>query len=172
SCIRILEGTFPMSFGIKRTREIVTIFIAAASLAVWTGVARAEDALRWRFKQGEKLNYLMTQDMDMQMTVPAGPGGQGGQVSTTVHQVMDMTWEVQGVDDNTGDAVIQQKFDHIQMKMTPSVGPGIDYDSKSDKPPEGLAAMIAPLYDAMTAGEFELTMSARGQVKDVKIPQQ
>jgi hypothetical protein len=160
-----------MRFGPTTFRRVLPILAGAMLLAAWTGAASAEETLRWRFKQGEKLNYVMTQDMNMKMTLPAGAGGQGGDVTTAVHQVMDMTWDVQGVNE-AGDAVIQQKFDHVQMKMTPSVGPGIDYDSKSDKPAEGLAAMIAPLYDAMTAGEFEMTMSARGEVKDVKIPQQ
>ena len=30
--------------------------------------------------------------------------------------------------------------------------------------------MIAPMYKAMTEGEFEITMTSRGEVKDVKIP--
>ena len=38
--------------------------------------------------------------------------------------------------------------------------------------PTGLAAMIAPMYKAMTKGEFEITMTARGEVKDVKIPEE
>jgi hypothetical protein len=32
--------------------------------------------------------------------------------------------------------------------------------------------MIAPMYKAMTEGEFEITMTSRGEVKDVKIPEQ
>src|SRR4029079_19001199 len=35
-----------------------------------------------------------------------------------------------------------------------------------------LGAMIAPMYKAMTEGEFEITMTSRGEVKDVKIPEQ
>ena len=30
--------------------------------------------------------------------------------------------------------------------------------------------MVAPIYDALTKGEFEITMSARGEIKDVKVP--
>jgi hypothetical protein len=32
--------------------------------------------------------------------------------------------------------------------------------------------MIAPMYKAMTEGEFEITMTSRGEVKNVKIPDQ
>jgi len=88
-----------------------------------------------------------------------------------MRQEMNMTWNVQGVDEKTGEAVIQQKFDRIKMKMTTPLG-GFEYDSKSDAAPTGLGAMIAPMYKAMTEGEFEIVMSPRGEVKDVKIPDQ
>jgi len=55
--------------------------------------------------------------------------------------------------------------------MTTPVG-GFEYDSKSEEAPTGLGAMIAPMYKAMTEGEFEITMTSRGEVKDVKIPEQ
>ena len=82
-----------------------------------------------------------------------------------------MTWDVQGVDEKTGEAVIKQKFDRVKMKMTTPVG-GFEYDSKSEAAPTGLGAMIAPMYKAMTKGEFEITMTSRGEVKDVKIPEE
>jgi uncharacterized protein DUF6263 len=92
-------------------------------------------------------------------------------MNTTMTQEMDMTWDVQGVDEKTGEAVIRQKFDQVKMKMTTPVG-GFEYDSKSTEAPTGLGAMIAPMYKAMTEGEFEITMTSRGEVKDVKVPEQ
>jgi hypothetical protein len=92
-------------------------------------------------------------------------------MKTTMRQEMNMTWDVQGVDEKSGEAVIRQKFDQIKMKMNTPVG-GFEYDSKSEEAPSGLGAMIAPMYKAMTEGEFEITMTARGEVKDVKIPEQ
>ena len=95
--------------------------------------------------------------------------GPSSQMTTNVHQVMDMTWDVQGVNEQ-GDAVIVQKFDRVQMKMT---GPmAVDYDTAKDEPPTGMAAAFAPLYKAMTKGDFEVTMTARGEIKDVKVPQE
>jgi hypothetical protein len=132
--------------------------VAAAS-------ARAEEPLRWKFKVGEKLDYKMVQDMSMSASGPQLP-----QMNTTMRQEMSMTWDVQGVDEKSGEAVIRQKFDQIKMKMTTPVG-GFQYDSKSEEAPSGLGAMIAPMYKAMTEGEFEITMTSRGEVKDVKIPE-
>ena len=92
-------------------------------------------------------------------------------MNTTMRQEMNMTWDVQGVDEKTRRSRHRQKFDRVKMKMTTPVG-GFEYDSKSETAPTGLGAMIAPMYKAMTQGEFEITMTARGEVKDVKIPEE
>jgi hypothetical protein len=136
-------------------------FAVFASLVIADPSAtRADEPLRWKFEVGEKLNYNMVQDMDMAM---------GDQVLAKMHQEMDMIWDVQGVDKATGEAVINQKFDRLRMQVTSPQG-NLDFDSKSDKPTSGLAALIAPLYKAITQSEFELTMTSRGEIKDAKIP--
>jgi hypothetical protein len=123
--------------------------------------------LRWKFKVGEKLDYNMVQEMQMTASSTAPPQ----ETKTSMRQEMNMTWDVQGVDDKSGEAVIRQKFDRVKMTMQTPFG-GFDYDSKSEEAPTGLGAMIAPMYKAMTEGEFEITMTSRGEVKDVKIPEQ
>lgn len=154
-----------MSFS-WQTLRLFAVFGVALSCLVASRVGAAEDPLRWKFEVGEKLDYSMVQEMSM--SAAAGPAGQ---MNTTMRQDMDMTWDVQGVDKNTGEAVIKQKFERVKMKMTSPVF-NIDYDSKSDAAPVGLAAQIAPMYKAMTNAEFEITMTARGEVKDVKIPEE
>ena len=100
----------------------------------------------------------------------ASGGARPQEMKTSMRQEMNMTWDVQGVDEKSGEAVIRQKFDRVKMKMSTPVG-GFEYDSKSEEAPTGLGAMIAPMYKAMTEGEFEITMTSRGEVKDVKIPE-
>jgi len=150
---------------LRKSGTVLVAFVALAGIFI-ASAARAEDPLRWKFKQGEKLNYKMVQDMKM-----SAAGGPIPQMNTTMKQEMDMTWDVQGVDEKTGEAVIRQKFDQVKMKMTTPVG-GFEYDSKSQEAPTGLGAMIAPMYKAMTEGDFEITMTSRGEVKDVKVPEQ
>ena len=125
----------------------------------------AQEPLRWKFEKGEKLNYNMVQDMTMAME-----GGPVGQLETKMRQEMDMTWNVDDVNAE-GEAVIRQTFDRVQMKMTTPAGE-FTYDSDSVEAPAGLAAMIAPMYKAMTEAEFIITMTDRGEVKDVKIPEE
>jgi hypothetical protein len=90
-------------------------------------------------------------------------------MNTMIDQILEMTWDVRGVDEATGEAVIGLKFDRVKMKMTMPLGT-FEYDSKSEAAPTGLGAAIAPMYKALMEGEFEITVTARGEVKDVKIP--
>ena len=100
----------------------------------------------------------------------ASPEVRLGDQNMTVNQEMEMIWDVVDVNPQ-GDAVVHQKFDRVRTKMNmPQIG-AIEYDSASEQPPVGLAAMLAPVYKAMTDAEFELTMTSRGEIKDVKIPQ-
>jgi hypothetical protein len=140
--------------------------LAVVWLACAPAPATAQEPLRWKFEQGEKLNYEMIQDM----TVSMQGGPMGGQLETKMIQHMDMTWDIQEVND-AGDATIRQKFNRVKMEMKSPFG-GFEYDSASEEAPAGLAATIAPMYKAMTEGEFVITMSDRGEVKDVKIPEE
>ena len=273
-----------MRFSLKHGGQILTAIVAGAGIAAATS-AGAEEALRWKFKVGEKLNYHMVQEMWLtavagqpkesdfswdQFNKDCGPEAQKtnseqsaqtfrekykdknvswfGQVDSVsekpsggyevvirmdplepaspaskirlnvpmrlkgkatalkkdntalftgplvklgsgsasheveaatlavaesmnflTRQEIELTWDVQGVDEKSGEAVIRLKFDRVRMKMTPPIS-GFEYDSKAEVAPGGLGAMIAPMYKAITDGEFEITMTARGEVKDVKIP--
>ena len=56
--------------------------------------------------------------------------------------------------------------------MTGPRGEKIEYQSGGDEVTASLAAMVAPIYDALTKGEFEFTMTARGEIKDVKVAEE
>jgi hypothetical protein len=154
-----------MRMQLKYTGALLIALVALGGVVASS--VQAEEPLRWKFKVGEKLDYNMVQEMQMSASGAALPQ----EMKTSMRQEMNMTWDVQGVDDKSGEAVIRQKFDRVKMKMSTPVG-GFEYDSKSEEAPTGLGAMIAPMYKAMTEGEFEITMTSRGEVKDVKIPEQ
>lgn len=154
-----------MRIQLKYSGGLLIAFVALGGVVA--ARVQAQEPLRWKFKVGEKLDYNMVQEMQMSASGAALPQ----EMKTSMRQEMNMTWDVQGVDEKSGEAVIRQKFDRVKMKMTTPVG-GFEYDSKSAEAPTGLGAMIAPMYKAMTEGEFEITMTSRGEVKDVKIPEQ
>lgn len=140
------------------------------ALAVWSSVAYtncagADEPLRWKFKLGEKLNYDTKQDMTITRT-----GSPTGPENISMHQEMYTKWQVVGVNEE-GEAVVAQKFDRLKIKTTlPPPLVSFEYDTKADKPPSGAAAMIEPVFKKLIENEIELTITARGVIKDVKIP--
>jgi hypothetical protein len=138
-------------------------FLGAAMWAFAPSQASAQEPLRWKLEKGEKLEY--DTDHEKVMTIKGTPQGD---VSVTTRQQTDMSWEVVDVNE-AGDATIRQKVDRVQLKMS-APGQTLEYDSDAKEAPVGNAAMVAGMFDAMRKGEFELTLSARGELKDAKIP--
>jgi hypothetical protein len=138
---------------------LFTIFGAAASQL------GAQEPLRWKFEKDQKLDYKMVQDMTI-----GSKGGPQGDQNVAMHQEMDMRWTVKDIKPE-GLAVIEQKVDRMKLKMALPTG-AIEYDTGSEAQPVGPAAMFAPLYKAMTQGAFEITMTPRGEIQDVKIPEE
>ncbi len=153
-----------MRYAMKSDRYVVWM-LAAAALSWLAAIASAAEPLRWKLKVGDKLNYHTTQDMTMRIDA-----GAAGQMVTTFHQTVDMTWNVERLTED-GSAVIEQSIDRVTMSMTAPKGPAFEYDSDAEGPAVGMAAMIAPMFDAMTEGKFEITMTPRGEVRDIKLPQ-
>jgi Family of unknown function (DUF6263) len=153
-----------MRISSKFSCGLISALLTALVFLCEVSPSLAQEELRWKFHEGEKLDYNMIQDMTIGTL-----GGPLGAQNVTMHQEMAMTWEVVGVNSD-GDAVIRQKFERIKMKMAlPGLG-GFEYDTDSDEAPAGPAAMLAPMYKKMTESEFELTMTSRGEIKEVKIP--
>lgn len=139
------------------------MIVAAASL--WLNArATAAEPLRWKLAAGDSLNYQFKQEMDVEVQSRAT-----GQTRATAGQQLQITWDVQEVNDE-GEATILQRFDRIISKLDSASG-GHQYDSASEDSAGGMAAMMAPLLDATAEGEFEFVMTARGEVRDVKIPE-
>lgn len=151
------------------------IAIAAPAALVWadepssaSSKADARQAatapLRWKLKLGEKLKYRIVDELTL--TTRGGPLGDR---SFPTRQEMGVTWSVVGVKDD-GETVIEQKIDHVQARMTGPDGKPVEFDSAGEDSTSSRAAMVAPFYQALTKGDFEFTMTARGEIKDVKVP--
>ena len=107
-----------------------------------------QEPLRWKFETGQKLNYNMVQDMTIGVA-----GGPLGEQNMTIHQVMNMIWNVVDAKEG-GDAVIRQKFDRVQTKMTmPPVGV-IEYDSASDQSARGPRGDAGPRVQGADRGRI------------------
>ena len=125
-----------------------------------------ESPLVWKFQVGDEYHYRMTQNMDMEMSM----GAADRKSETSMHQVMDMTWKVTNIDDQ-GVASISQLVNRVSMDMRAPGQPELHYDTDADEAAAGFAVMVDPLFKAMTAEPFELRITPRGEIKDLKIPQ-
>lgn len=158
-----------MQFNRPFRSRFLLLALAALGSSWVASHGRAAEPLRWKFTSGERLNYTISQNMNMKMNA-----GAQGPINTSMKHNMDMAWDVQQVNEE-GEAQILLSFNRVKMKMsmnTPMGEQGFDYDSESEEEPTGMAAMVAPLFDAMTKGQMEVTMSPQGEVLDVKIPQE
>jgi hypothetical protein len=89
-------------------------------------------------------------------------------VTSHVTQTMDIEQKVDAVRPDGG-ADILQTVRRIRMAVK-SGNQEVSYDSASRIAPQGFAAMVAPLFQAMTSSAFKVTMTARGDITDVEIP--
>jgi hypothetical protein len=59
----------------------------------------------------------------------------------------------------------------MQMKMSLPDGQSFEYDTDSDEAPQGVAAMLAPMLDAMVDCEITTVMTPQGEVIETTIPE-
>lgn len=134
-----------------------------AALSIPTGFAKAGETLRWKWQEGDSSRLVMEQTMDMTMN-----GGPMGPLTSATDQKMLMTWTVKP---GAGDATaVTQSTDRIVMKMDGPMGQGFEYDSAQEAAPVGMAAMIAPMFDALVASDIVLWVTERGEVNEVTFP--
>lgn len=138
------------------------VLVVAAST---TALSRGDEPLLWKFKAGDKFTYEMIQNM--KSSAAAGPAGN---FETGMKQTMDIVWAINEVDSD-GNAVMTQKIERVKLQMNMPGGQTMEYDTASDKPPVGLSAMLAPLYRAMTEGDFKITMSPQGKIVKAQAPE-
>src|SRR5262249_35886833 len=133
-------------------------------LAGMSGPAARGATLRWKFKAGEKLRYVMDQRA---VTLAILPGGE--QMRTTLSQTIEMTWTGKSVDAN-GQAELTQTITRIRDQLEGLVG-SYTYDTKEGGEPSSLiAAPKIPVFKALLGVEVPFKMNGRGETSDVRIP--
>lgn len=128
--------------------------------------ALGAEPLVWKWQKGDVARYLMTQSMEMD--IKAGPAGAA---TTTMQQEMLMDWEVEEVTED-GVATIEQRVERVVMQNQAGAGQAFKYDSDSDDPPAGMAALVAPAYEAMVEHPFQMLMRPSGEVVEVTLSEE
>lgn len=154
--------------------------VAVAALALLTtSLARADDALRWKFKQGDTLQYVSRSKSDV--VVDAS----GVEFDISSGQTMDLTWKINKVNDD-GSAEVSQRIDRLQLLINSPLTGEFRFDSKEaakegeeDKdnkqqapgPGGQIAERFLPLLKSMIGQSFTMKISPRGEVTDIKLPE-
>lgn len=144
-------------------RRWLTFALALAVPALAAGPGLAQTTLRYKFKAGEKIAYVLDNDMNMSMKVG------GMDVDMKMTQQMDMNWDVQKVDDQ-GNARIVVKMGRVKMAMKGGPMGDVDVDSKDPKQPDdAIGKVFGQIVTALAGMEMTLTMTPAGEMKDVAV---
>jgi hypothetical protein len=141
-------------------RHARTLLAALTASLVLAGAAQAQATLRYKFKEGEKLDYVIDQDQKMEV----------GPIEMKVNMTIDMTWETGKVDEQ-GNAEVKVKIARVKFAIDGPMG-NIEIDSKDPKEADDLIGKImVPLVKGMAEIEIAFTATPEGEMKDTKIPE-
>jgi hypothetical protein len=130
------------------------LLLAAVSFAA--PAKDGEGAFRYRFKEGEKLKYVLTEKGAMSI---AG-------MEFESKSVFDLTWQVTKVGKD-GKVTITQTIDRVRMDIDGAVK--ISYDSKAAKDPDDpVSKQIAEGLKIYVGASMILTVDGRGQIASLK----
>jgi hypothetical protein len=122
--------------------------------------------LAWKFAPGDEENYRLTQSAKLS----SGEGDALKQFAA-IEQELDIKWKVIEVD-NQGIATIAVQIAAMSMLASGPDGQEVRFDSESTDEPQGYAAILRPLGKRLSESEVQLKMSPRGEVTDVKLPEE
>jgi hypothetical protein len=143
-------------------RTIRRAMLPLAILLLAAAPKPAGTTLRYRFKAGTKLEYVIEQQARTKVRM------KGKEQEMSMKQTLDLTWKVKAVD-KAGKAQIVQSFDRVRLTFDAPMGK-VEYDSQDGKVPEGpVGEHLAPVMKGLVGLEVALSMDALGQVDNVEI---
>jgi hypothetical protein len=140
------------------------ILLVVISLLVCSSASAV--TLAWRFAAGDEENYRLTQSAKLS----SGEGDALKQFAA-IEQELDIKWKVLEVDEQ-GVATISVQIAAMSMLASGPDGQEVRFDSESTDEPQGYAAILRPLGKRLSESEVQLKMSPRGEVTDVKLPEE
>jgi hypothetical protein len=160
----VLKEDPPMQTPSKTSRHGTPCRLAVLVL-LFVSNANAESPLRWKFKEGEDLNYVMERAVDGKINLS------GADIEFKLKMVFDTTWNVKSVAAD-GTASVEQALDRMQVSMDSPLGGSLEYDSKNPTKPDSPAwAMLAPMVEGMLGQTLKWKVSPLGKVSDIEMPQ-
>ncbi len=154
---------------------IVLLALVLASLES-PAIAQENDALRWKFAAGDRFDVTLKQDSEVRsfLTLNSIEDRNKTGRTATSSLTLKMDWNVDSLNDD-GDAVVQQMIAQIQLTADTGARTGqtlIEIDTAVEEKRNGIEASLQKQMLALVGLSFEVTMSPRGEVIDVVIPEE
>lgn len=132
--------------------------VIALWLVIVGGSATAQQPIRWKFVPGNRFQLEINQQSESEITTPQGSQTTSVDQSTEVGLIVDSVGE-------GGAASVTQTIERIEFSGKGLIGGPTEYDSASETPPQGVAALRAPLFDALVGSPMKMELSSRGEVR-------
>jgi hypothetical protein len=128
--------------------------------------ARAEAPLRWKFKEGESLDYVIERAVDGKLNLS------GADIEFKVKMIFDTTWKVKSVAAD-GTASVEETLDRMQVSMDSPLAGSLEYDSQTPTNPDSPAwsMMVEPMVNGMLGQTLKWKVSPLGKVTDIEMPE-
>jgi hypothetical protein len=148
----------------RRSMRIALGLLCLALVPAALGRANDEGVkLAWKFKAGDTFRYAITQEMSQDVKSGTMP------VKIDMKLVMDVAWALRAVDAE-GVASLSQTIDRVRLQMNMPPSAKIDYDSASDKQPEGLGKAVPMMFQAMLNKPMSVKMTPQGKIVELTLP--
>jgi hypothetical protein len=132
----------------------------ALAAVVWPVAVSAQTPLRWKLKPGDAFIVEIEQHTDSLVAFSAKSA------ETKIVLTLHLGWKVAG---SEGDSfTIRQTVERIQERIATPQSGTIEYDSAAAGRPTGQTREIAEAMKPLVDAEFELVMTARGDITSVK----
>jgi hypothetical protein len=142
-------------------RKLALAVLSLAMLLATTATSRAQTTLRYKFKKGDKLQYVLEQKMVTKLSTKTF------NAESTANQTIDMTWTVKNADADK--ATVAVKFERLRFLLA-DAKEKVTFDSKEGKELEGkVGKAVGPALKATAALEFDMVVDKRGKVEGVKL---
>ena len=124
--------------------------------------------LAWKFESGQRFDFELSQTSELETEVET--------VANTIKTTNSVKfhWEVKKVNDD-GEAEIVMVFDQMKIDVQLPTPKGsrsfiIDSDSEAGKKPDEFESEMRANIDAVIGSEIKLTVSARGELMHLELP--
>ena len=135
---------------------LLAVFVTAAR----GSAAQGQTALRYQFKEGDQLRYILEQQIITTVSV------KGKESDTKLNVIWDIHWNV--LKTNAKGAVVQIKIDRARMLLDGPGGKAAADSADKNEPEDAVRKNMARAVKLIASMDLRATFAPTGEVKDVK----